>query len=54
VPNKVAFANGVRLFVEARIVPVRGRGLTAIGGLEITPSLFFPPYRSERWVGGWP
>jgi len=53
-PDTLAFANGVRVFVEGRSVPVRGRGISVLGGLEITPSLFFPPYKSERWVGGWP
>ena len=53
-PDTLAFANGVRVFVEGRTVPVRGRGISVLGGLEITPSLFFPPYKSERWVGGWP
>ena len=46
-------ANGIRGFFTFRNTPPKsGHGLTFLVGVEITPSLFLPPYTKARWMGG--
>ena len=50
-PRTSSYSHGIRLFVTVRISETADRGTTLLGGLEIDPSLFFPPYLRDRWLG---
>ena len=47
-------ARGVRLFAGARAFAGEDRGPTFVAGLEIDPSLLFPDYSRQRWMGDQP
>ena len=47
-------ARVVRLFAGARAFAGEDRGPTFVAGLEMDPSLLFPDYSKQRWMGSQP
>ena len=55
-PKGHAYAHGARVFVTLRVSALGGdgRGPSLLGGIEIDPSLFFPPYTRRKWINAYP
>jgi hypothetical protein len=53
-PKPIAFAHGVRLFATWRAASLDDPRHSIVGGVEMSPSLFLPPHKRYRWLGGYP